>query len=112
MFDRNNPVMKPDSLYPSMKEFYLAMRQYSIDKEFELRIDAGDNTPHAVAFARTSCLRALLCARMPGGRGGGQRDLEGRRVPPLPAPGEPHKPLPCSRDKWTSADPDAMEKGS
>jgi hypothetical protein len=42
MFDRNNPVMKPGSLYPSMKEFRLAMRQYSIDKEFELGIEATD----------------------------------------------------------------------
>jgi hypothetical protein len=42
MFDRNNPVMKPGSLYPSMKEFRLAMRQYSIDKEFELGIEAID----------------------------------------------------------------------
>jgi hypothetical protein len=42
MFDRNNPVMKPGSLYPSMKEFRLAMRQYSIDKKFELGIEATD----------------------------------------------------------------------
>jgi hypothetical protein len=26
MFDRNNPVMEPDRLYPNMKEFRLAMR--------------------------------------------------------------------------------------
>jgi hypothetical protein len=25
-FDRNNPVMEPDNLYPSMKEFHLTMR--------------------------------------------------------------------------------------
>jgi hypothetical protein len=42
MFDRNNSVMEPGSLYPSMKEFRLAMRQYSIDKEFELGIEATD----------------------------------------------------------------------
>jgi hypothetical protein len=42
MFDRNNPVIESDSLYPSMKEFHLAMRQYSIDKEFELDIEAID----------------------------------------------------------------------
>jgi hypothetical protein len=65
MFNRNNPIMEPGSLYPSMKEFYLAMRQYSIDNEFKLGIEAGDNTSHAVAFAHTSSLRASLCARRP-----------------------------------------------
>jgi hypothetical protein len=40
MFDRNKPVMEPDSLYPNMKEFRLAMRQYTINKEFELSIEA------------------------------------------------------------------------
>jgi hypothetical protein len=38
LFDRNNPVMKSGSVYPSMKELRLAMRQYAIDKEFELSI--------------------------------------------------------------------------
>jgi hypothetical protein len=42
MFDRNNPVMKPGSLYPNMKEFMLTMRQYAIDKEFELGDEATD----------------------------------------------------------------------
>jgi hypothetical protein len=44
MFDQNNPVMEPGNLYPSMKEFCLAMRQYSINKEFELGIEATDKT--------------------------------------------------------------------
>jgi hypothetical protein len=44
MFDRNNPVMKPDNLYHNMKEFRLAMRQYAIDKEFELGVEATDRT--------------------------------------------------------------------
>jgi hypothetical protein len=35
MFDRNNPVIEPDSLYPNMKEFRLATRQYAIDEGFE-----------------------------------------------------------------------------
>jgi hypothetical protein len=39
MFDRNNPVMEPSSLYPNMKEFRLAMRQYTIEKEFELGVE-------------------------------------------------------------------------
>jgi hypothetical protein len=32
--------MESGSVYPSMKEFRLAMRQYVIDKEFELDIEA------------------------------------------------------------------------
>jgi hypothetical protein len=44
IFDRNNLGMEPGSLYPSMKEFRLAMRQYAIDKEFELGIEAIDKT--------------------------------------------------------------------
>jgi hypothetical protein len=44
MFDRKNPVMEPCNLYPSIKEFRLAMQQYSIDKEFELGIEATDKT--------------------------------------------------------------------
>jgi hypothetical protein len=44
MFDINNLVIEPDSLYPSMKEFQLAMRQYAIDKEFELGTEATDKT--------------------------------------------------------------------
>jgi hypothetical protein len=39
IFDRNNLVMESGSLYPSMNEFHLAMRQYSIDTEFELGIE-------------------------------------------------------------------------
>jgi hypothetical protein len=40
MFDRNNSMMEPGSLYLNMMEFKLAMRQYVIDKEFELGIEA------------------------------------------------------------------------
>jgi hypothetical protein len=42
MFDRNNLVMEPDNLYHNMKEFSLAIRQYVIDKEFELGVEATD----------------------------------------------------------------------
>jgi hypothetical protein len=42
MFDKNNPVIEPGGLYPNMKEFRLAMRQYIIDKEFELGVKATD----------------------------------------------------------------------
>jgi hypothetical protein len=42
MFDRNSPVIEPGNFYPSIKEFRLAMRQYSIDKEFKLGVEATD----------------------------------------------------------------------
>jgi hypothetical protein len=41
MFDRNNPIMEPGSLYPNMK-FRLVMRQYVIDKEFKLGVEVTD----------------------------------------------------------------------
>jgi hypothetical protein len=42
LFDRNNYVMEPKSVYSSMKEFRLAMRQYKIEKKYELGIKATD----------------------------------------------------------------------
>jgi hypothetical protein len=41
VYDSNHPVMEIGSLYASMTEFMLAMRQYAIDKEFELGIEAS-----------------------------------------------------------------------
>jgi hypothetical protein len=42
MFDRNNSIIDPGSLYHNIKEFRLAVRQYAIDKEFELGVEAMD----------------------------------------------------------------------
>jgi hypothetical protein len=39
MYDKMNPSMQPGSLFPNMKEFRIAMRQYVIKHEFELGID-------------------------------------------------------------------------
>jgi hypothetical protein len=55
MFDKNNPVMDPDSLYHNMKEFRLAVRQYVIDKEFELVIGAMDKTRYREYFWSGDC---------------------------------------------------------
>jgi hypothetical protein len=41
VYDSNHPAMEVGSLYASMTEFRLAMRQYAIDKEFELGIEAS-----------------------------------------------------------------------
>jgi hypothetical protein len=49
LFDRNTPVMEPRSVYLNMKEFRLAIRQYAIEKEFELTIEATDKTRYGCA---------------------------------------------------------------
>jgi hypothetical protein len=40
----NNPVIEPGSLYATMYHFRLAIRQYAINKEFELGIEATNKT--------------------------------------------------------------------
>jgi hypothetical protein len=55
MFDRNNPVMEPGSLYPNMKEIRLAMRQYAIDKEFELGVEATGRIRYRGYCRRGDC---------------------------------------------------------
>jgi hypothetical protein len=44
IYDMNNPVMEPGSLYATMHHFRLAIRQYAINKEFELGIEAINKT--------------------------------------------------------------------
>ena len=41
-YDKDNPCMDLGTKYPSMKEFRLAVRQYAINKEFELGTDKSD----------------------------------------------------------------------
>jgi hypothetical protein len=59
LYDRDNPSMALGTMYPCMEEFRLAMRQYAINKEFELGIEAtckkryrgyckGDDCPWAI----------------------------------------------------------------
>jgi hypothetical protein len=43
-YDKINPSMQPGSLFPNMKEFRIAMRQYAIKHEFELGIDVTSTT--------------------------------------------------------------------
>jgi hypothetical protein len=35
-YDKNNPPMEVGTLYPSMQEFKMAVRQFAINKEFDL----------------------------------------------------------------------------
>ncbi|XP_066354885.1 uncharacterized protein [Miscanthus floridulus] len=38
-YDKNNPSMEVGTLYPTMEEFKLAVRQFSINKEFDLEVE-------------------------------------------------------------------------
>jgi hypothetical protein len=40
-YDSNHLVMEVGSLYASMTQFRFAMRQYAIEKEFEIGIEAS-----------------------------------------------------------------------
>lgn len=41
-YDPNNPCMALGTIYPSMPEFRIAMRQFAINKEFELHVAKTD----------------------------------------------------------------------
>jgi hypothetical protein len=43
-YDPNNPSMDIGTVYPNMKEFRLAMKQFAINKQFEYRIVKTDPT--------------------------------------------------------------------
>jgi hypothetical protein len=43
-YDLNNPVMEPGALYRSMEQFRLALRQYAINKEFELGCESSNRS--------------------------------------------------------------------
>jgi hypothetical protein len=55
LFDKNTPMMEPGCVYPSMKEFRLAMRQYAIEKEFELDIEATDKMRYRGYYRGGDC---------------------------------------------------------
>ena len=50
-FDPKNPEVRLGSLFPSMMEFRLAMRQYALNKEFELKVGKSDRTRY-MAYCR------------------------------------------------------------
>jgi hypothetical protein len=43
-YDKDNPSMDVGTVYPTMDDFRLAVRQYAINKEFELGIQATSKT--------------------------------------------------------------------
>jgi hypothetical protein len=43
-YDKNNPSMEVETVYPNMDEFRLAVRQYAINKEFNLGVEKSCRT--------------------------------------------------------------------
>jgi hypothetical protein len=55
LHDIDHPDMKLGTLYPSMKEFRLAVRQYAINEEFELGITKPDRNRYRVYCKGNDC---------------------------------------------------------
>jgi hypothetical protein len=55
LHDVDHPDLKLGTLYPSMKEFRLAVRQYAINEEFELGITKSDRSRYRVYCKRNDC---------------------------------------------------------
>jgi hypothetical protein len=49
-YDKNNPSMEIGTVYPTMEEFKLAVRQFAINKEFDLGVEKSCKTRYG-AFA-------------------------------------------------------------
>jgi hypothetical protein len=43
-YDKNNPIMEVGTLYPTMEEFKLAVRQFAINEEFHLGVKKSCKT--------------------------------------------------------------------
>jgi len=61
-YDKDHPKMDLGTMYPSMKEFRLAVRQFAINEEFELGTQASDKQRYRV-FCKSSenCPWRLVC---------------------------------------------------
>lgn len=62
-YDKNNPCMDLGSKYPSMKDFRLAVRQFAINKEFELDIVKSDQSRFRVKCGVEGCPWSLVGRR-------------------------------------------------
>jgi len=51
-YDKNNPSMEVGTLYPTMEEFKLAVRQFAINKEFDLGVEKSCKTRYR-AFCKS-----------------------------------------------------------
>ena len=52
-YDKNNPPMDVGTIYPTMEEFKMAVRQYAINKEFDLGTGKSDKTRYK-CFCKSS----------------------------------------------------------
>ena len=51
-YDKNNPTMDIGTIYPTMEEFKMAVRQFAINKEFDLGTDKPCKTRYR-AYCRS-----------------------------------------------------------
>jgi hypothetical protein len=65
--DPNRPSMDLGTVYPNMKEFRLAVRQFAINKEFELHILKTDPTRYIADCKGEDCPWHLVGRRQPDG---------------------------------------------
>lgn len=65
--DPNRPIIELGTVYPNMKEFRLAVRQFAINKEFELRIAKTDPTRYIANCGGEDCPWHLVGRRQPDG---------------------------------------------
>ena len=67
MHDPNRPRMDLGTVYPNMKEFRLAVRQFAINEEFELHIVKTDPTRYIGNCKGEDCHWHLVGRRQPVG---------------------------------------------
>lgn len=66
-YDPNKPCMKIGTVYPNMKEFRLAMRQFAINEEFELHIAKTDPVRYIGDCNVEGCPWHIVGRRQPDG---------------------------------------------
>jgi hypothetical protein len=67
VYDPNKPCMDIGTLYPNMKEFRLAMRQFAINEEFELRIVKSEPQRYIGDCNAEGCPWHIVGRRQPDG---------------------------------------------
>lgn len=68
VYDPDKPNMDIGTLYPSMKEFRLAMRQFAINKEFELDVVATDKERYIGGCKGDDCVWHIVGRVQPNGK--------------------------------------------
>jgi hypothetical protein len=65
VYDPDNPCMNLGSVYPDMKQFRLAIRQFAINKEFELHTEKTDPTRFIGNCMEEGCPWHIVGRRQP-----------------------------------------------